>query len=102
MFLSNLDYTCKCDEIIEFTRNIHGKDDRMIPDDYIELIKYWTGHHFYKLKDMQTYPDNWGCHDKEIISFVFKNRYCELSEMVDDKSCYMTVRVYPSNIRTLR
>lgn len=99
IFLANLDYSVKCDDIIEYTTESYGKDARMIPDDYIELIKYWTGRHYHKFIDLQTYPDNWGCHNKVIVSFIFKHRYCELSEMVDNSKSYMTIRIHPSDVR---
>ena len=96
-FLANLDYSVKCDEIIEYSTK--EKNCRTIPDEYIDLIKYWTGHHFRKFSDFQTYPDNWGCHNKEIVSFIFKKRYCELSEMTDDNDSYLSIRIYPSDVR---
>jgi len=99
LFLANVDYKAKCDEIIEYSTEL--KDCRMIPDDYIETMKSLTGHHFKKFIDIQTYPDNWGCHNKEIISFIFKERYCELSELRDDITSYMSIRIYPSNVRSI-
>lgn len=99
IFLSNLDYTAKCDDIIEYSTDMHQMDCRTIPDEYIELMKYWTGRHFYKFSDFQTYPDNWGSHNKEIVSFIFKSRYCELSEMFDERTSYLSVRIYPSSVR---
>ena len=99
LFLAHLDYSTDCDEIIEYSSAI--EDNRMIPDDYIEEMKYLTGHHFRKFIDVQTYPDNWGCHNKEIVSFIFKERYCELSEMASDSSNYMSIRIYPSNVRSI-
>ena len=99
IFLSKFDYTQICDEVIEYsTETQKNTNYRMISDDYIEEIRYWTGQHFWKLKDIQTYPDNWGCHNKEIVSFIFKNRYCSISELFSDDSNYMSVRIYPSNI----
>ena len=98
-FLANLDYSVKCDEIIEYSTE--EKDCRTIPDEYINSIKYWTGPHFSKFSDFQTYPDNWGCHNKEIVSFVFNERYCELSELFDDNTSYLSVRIYPSNSRNV-
>jgi hypothetical protein len=97
IFLANLNYSEKCDEIIEYST--HKRYDIMIPDDYIEEIKYWVGRHFSKFSDFQTYPDNWGCHNKEIISFIFKERYCEISEMFSDTSNFISIRIYPSNLR---
>ena len=44
LFLAHLDYSTDCDEIIEYSSAI--EDNRMIPDDYIEEMKYLTGHHF--------------------------------------------------------
>ena len=102
IFLGHLDYSIKCDDIIEYSTIMHDKYNHMIPDDFIELIKYWTGRHFYKFSDIQTYPDNWGCHNKEIISFIFKERYCEISEMSDDTTNYMSIRIHPSNVRLIR
>ena len=97
IFLSNLNYTQKCEDVIEYSTQTHtDTNKRMIPDDYIEEIRYLTGCHFWKLFDIQTYPDNWGCHNKEIISFIFKNRYCSISELFSDDSNYLSVRVYPS------
>lgn len=101
IFLSNFDYSAKCDSIVEFSTDLHQKDCRTIPDEYINLIRYWTGRHFYKMTDFQTYPDNWGCHNKEIVSFEFKSRYCELSEMFDDNTSYLSVRIYPTSIRSV-
>lgn len=100
IFMSNFNYSVKCDEIVEYTTDMQQKDNHTTPDDYIELIKYWIGHHFKKFNDVQTYPDNWGCHNKEIISFIFKDRYCEISELFDDNTSYMSVRIYPSNVRS--
>ena len=98
LFLSNFDYNQKCDEVVEYSTEIQKEIRKsMIPDDYIEEFRYWTGSHYWKLKDIQTYPDNWGCHNKEIISFSFKNRYCSISELFSDDSNYLSVRIYPSN-----
>jgi hypothetical protein len=101
IFIGNLDYSAKCDQIIEYSTDMHQKDTRIIPDEYIELIKYWTGHHFHMFSDFQTYPDNWGCHNKEIVSFIFNKRYCELSELFDDNTTYLSVRIYPSDTRNV-
>lgn len=101
IFLANFDYSSKCNEVIEYTTDMHNKDTRMIPDDYIELIKYWTGGHYYKFSDFQTYPDNWGCHNKEILSFIFKERYCEISDLYDDNTSYMSIRIYPTSSRRI-
>ena len=95
IFMSNFDYTVKCDEVVEYTTEVHKNYDSMIPDDYIENIRYWTGHHFVKFSDFQTYPDNWGCHNKAIVSFIFKKRYCELSELFGDDTNYLSIRIYP-------
>ena len=100
-FLANLDYSADCDEIIEYSTDMHVKDSRTIPDEYIELIKYWSGRHFGLFNDIQTYPDNWGCHNKEIVSFIFNKRYCELSEMFDDNTSYLSIRIYPSNTHSI-
>ena len=97
IFLANLDYSVKCDDIIEYTTESYGKDARMIPDDYIELIKYWTGRQYHKFIDLQTYPDNWGCHKMEIVSFFYNNRYCELSEMFGIENNHLSIRIYPSS-----
>ena len=99
IFIGNFDYSVKCDEIVEYSTFMHQKETRMIPDEYIELINYWVGRHFYLFNDFQTYPDNWGCHNKEIVSFVFNERYFELSELFDDTSVYLSVKIYPSNTR---
>jgi hypothetical protein len=97
IFLSNIDYTKKCDEVIEYSTNTNNTiNRRMIPDDYIEEIRYLTGSKIKKLLDIQTYPDNWGCHNKEIISFIFKKRYCSISELFSNNSIYISVRIYPS------
>ena len=94
-FLSNIDYTQQCDEVIEYSTKI-TTNTRITPDDYVEEIRYLTGNNIRKLLDIQTYPDNWGCHYKEIISFIFKKRYCSISEMFSDNSNYISIRVYPS------
>lgn len=101
IFIGSLDYSVKCDEIIEYSTDMHQKDMRIIPDEYIELINYWVGRHFHLFSDFQTYPDNWGCHNKEIVSFIFNERYCELSELFDDNTSYLSVRIYPSNTRNV-
>jgi hypothetical protein len=101
IFLSYFDFSSKCDDVVEYTTDVHN-DDRTIPDEQIEAIKYWTGRHFYKFSDFQTYPDNWGCHNKEIISFIFKERYCEISEMFNDNSNYMSIRIYPTSLRCVK
>jgi hypothetical protein len=94
IFLSYFDFTFKCDDVVEYSTEIQ-KDSRMIPDDYIEDIRYWTGNHYSKFSDIQTYPDNWGCHNKDIVSFIFKERYCTLSEMFSDNNSYITIRIHP-------
>jgi len=99
VFIANVDYKAECDEIIEYSTV--SNNDNMIPDDYIEAIKYWTAHHFRKFSDFQTYPDNWKCHNKEIVSFIFKERYCEISEMASDYQNYVSVRIYPTNVRSI-
>jgi hypothetical protein len=68
----------------------------MIPDDYIEEIRHWTGHNIGLFSDFQTYPDNWGCHNKEIVSFTFKQRYCEISEMFGEDKNHLSIRIFPS------
>lgn len=98
IFLGSFDFSVKCDEIVEYSTVSQSVDD-MIPDDYIELIKYWTGRHISKFSDFQTYPDNWGCHNKEIVSFIFKERYCEISELFTDYTKYLSIRIYPTNQR---
>ena len=40
IFIGNLDYSVKCDQIIEYSTDMHQKDTRVIPDEYIELINY--------------------------------------------------------------
>jgi hypothetical protein len=99
IFLGSINFAEKCDEIIEYSTEMYQTDQRMIPDDYIEEIKYWVGRHISKFSDFQTYPDNWGCFDKEIVSFIFKQRYCEISEMKNDAGEYIAIRIYPSNVR---
>jgi len=100
IFLGNFDYSVSCNEIVEYTTDLHQKDSRTTPDEYIEFIKYWIAHHFKKFDDVQTYPDNWGCHNKEIISFIIFNRYCEISELFDDNTTYLSIRIYPTNVRS--
>lgn len=97
IFMSYFDYTTPCDTIVEYSTKSHNNNIHIMPDDYIEDIKYWTGNHFNKFSDIQTYPDNWGCHNKEIVSFIFNKRYCTLSEMFDDATTYLSIKIYPKS-----
>ena len=96
IFLGNFAFSEKCDDVVEYTTKMHPNTTRTIPDEYIEEMRYWIGYHFNRFNDVQTYPDNWGCHNRKIISFIFKDRYCELSEMFDDTDTYMSIRIYPT------
>jgi hypothetical protein len=97
--MSYFNFDIVCDELIEYIIDVHPNSDIMIPDDYIEEIRHWTGHNIGLFSDFQSYPDNWGCFDKEIVSFIFKQRYCEISEMKNDAGEYIAIRIYPSNVR---
>ena len=96
IFMSNFKFDIECDQVIEYCSDVHPNCDIMIPDDYIEEIRHWTGHNFGLFSNFQTYPDNWGCHKKEIVSFIFKNRYCEISEMFGENMNHLSIRIYPS------
>ena len=96
IFMSHFNFDIVCDELIEYKSDVHKNYDIMIPDDYIEEIKKMSENNFSKFSNFQTYPDNWGCHNKEIVSFVFNNRYCELSELFGDNMNHLSIRIYPS------
>jgi hypothetical protein len=95
IFLSNHNYISN--DVIEFTRPTNTNDLIYTPDDYVKLIKFWTGTQFNQYENIKTYIDNWRCNDKTIISFIFKGRYCEISEIFGYNITYMTIRIYPSN-----
>lgn len=97
VFMSNFNFDIECDKVIEYCSVIHHNCDIMIPDDYIEKIRRLTGDSFRLFSNFQTYPDNWGCHKMEIVSFVFDNRYCELSEMFGIDNNHLSIRIYPSS-----
>ena len=97
VFMSNFNFDLECDEVIEYCSVVHPNCDIMIPDDYIEKIRHLTGYSFRLFSNFKTYPDNWGCHKMEIVSFVFDNRYCELSEMFGEDMNHLSIRIYPSS-----
>lgn len=97
VFMSNFNFNIECDEVIEYRSVVHPNCDIMIPNDYIEKIRHLTGNHFRMFSNFQTYPDNWGHHKMQIVSFIYNNRYCELSEIFDNMNNYLSIRIYPSN-----
>ena len=96
IFMSYFNFDIVFDELVEYIIDVHPNSDIMIPDDYIEEIRHWTGHNIGLFSDFQTYPDNWGCHNKEIVSFTFKQRYCEISEMFGEGKNHLSIRIFPS------
>ncbi len=98
VFMSHFNFDIEFDEIIDYKIEVPKYSDIMIPDDYILEIRKLVGEGISNFSDFQTYPDNWGCHDKEIVSFVYNNRYCELAEMFEETANYLSIRIYPSRI----
>ena len=95
IFMSNFNFDIECDEVVEYCSVVHPNCDIIIPDDYIEKIRHLTGNCFRMFSDFKIYPDNWGCHKMEIVSFFYNDRYCELSEMFGDDNNHLSIRVYP-------
>ena len=97
IYMSNFNFDIECNEVIEYNSAVHYNCDIMIPDDYIEQIRHLLGNNFWLFSNFKTYPDNWGCHKMEIVSFIFSNRYCELSEMFSNDENHLSIRIYPVN-----
>jgi hypothetical protein len=97
IYMSNFNFDIECNEVIEYNSAVHHNCDIMIPDDYIEQIRHLLGNNFWLFSNFKTYPDNWGCHKMEIVSFIFSNRYCELSEMFSNDENHLSIRIYPVN-----
>ena len=97
IFMSNFNFDIECDEVVEYNSLVHPNCDIIIPDDYIEKIRRLTGDSFRLFSNFQTYPDNWGCHKMEIVSFFYNDRYCELSEMFGIDKNHLSIRIYPSS-----
>jgi hypothetical protein len=97
VFISNFNFDIEYDEVIEYCSVVHPNCDIMIPDDYIIKIRQWTEYDDKLFSNFKTYPDNWGCHKMEIVSFFYNNRYCELSEMFGIDKNHLSIRIYPSH-----
>jgi hypothetical protein len=97
IFISNFNFDIESDEVIEYCSVVHPNCDIMIPNDYIDKIRNWAGYDDKVFSNFQTYPDNWGCHKMEIVSFFYNNRYCELSEMFGIDKNHLSIRIYPSH-----
>ena len=96
VFMSTFNFDMDYGKVVEYNSPVHPTSDIIIPDDYIQKIRNLTGKHFKMFSNFRTYPDNWGCHKMEILSFVYNDRYCELSEMFGEYENHLSIRIYPS------